>query len=159
MSKTYDLKPAQGLTIIEIVVTLGIIAIMTSILVAVFNPAGIFASSRNTQRRLHLQAILSAVRQNITENPTGIFNCAVGPVPTSSKRMASASSSANYNIVSCLVPSYIDALPFDPSASSAHYTSNSDYDTGYNILRNATTGQVTLTAPYAELGVSVSSTR
>jgi type II secretory pathway pseudopilin PulG len=160
--KTFNLLPGSrsGVTIIEIVIALALIATMAFLIISAFNPAGLLASSRNSERRLHLQAILSAVRQNIAENPTGLFNCVNGNIPTSSRRMASASSSANYNIAPCLVPNYLDAMPFDPSASSSHYTSNSDYDSGYNILENTSTPpQITLIAPYAELGVTVSSTR
>jgi type II secretory pathway pseudopilin PulG len=149
----------RGITIIELVIAIALIAIMSTLILAFFNPAGIFASSRNTQRKLHLQALLSAIRQNIAESPTGAFVCVNGSIPTSSKRMASASSSGNYNIAPCLVPSYLDAMPFDPSAPGAHYTSNNDYDTGYNILKSSTTPAITLIAPFAELGATVSSTR
>ena len=65
----------------------------------------------------------------------------------------------NYDIAPCLVPTYLLALPFDPATSGAHYVSNSDYDTGYFIVQNSSTGQITLSAPAAELKKTISVTR
>jgi len=132
------------------------------ILVAVYfltaNPAGQLASSRNSERLLQLQTIMNAVRQNIADQPAGQFLCASGPMPTSSKRMTSNAGAANYNIAPCIIPTYIFAMPFDPSAAGAHYTLVSDYDTAYTISVS-TSGVITLGAPYAELGKTVSVSR
>jgi hypothetical protein len=73
--------------------------------------------------------------------------------------MASASSSADYNIGPCLVPTYLDVLPVDPSASSSYYNSPTDYNTGFAISINASGTVITLTAPHAELNKTVSVSR
>ena len=72
--------------------------------------------------------------------------------------MTSTAGAGNYNIAPCLVPIYAFSLPFDPVATSGHYASVSDYDTGYSISI-ATSGVITLSAPYAELGKTISITR
>jgi hypothetical protein len=50
-------------------------------------------------------------------------------------------------------------LPFDPKTAGAHFTSATDYDTGYSISRDATTSIVTITAPGAELGKTITLSR
>ncbi len=145
------------MTLVEIVITMALLAIVLGVSVVVMNPAGQLASSRNSKRTLDLQTIMNGIRANIADQSGQTFSCAAGPVPTSTKRMAPGT--GNYDIASCLVPTYLLALPFDPSTSSAHYTSNSNYDTGYYIMQNSSTGQITLTAPAAELQKTISITR
>ena len=148
----------RGFTLIELTVTIAIIVIVAGMLFTALNPAQRLAQARNSERKSELNAILSAVRENIVDTRTGLFNCAAGDVPTTTKKMASTGTST-YNIAPCLVPTYIFALPFDPKTAGAHYTSTSDYNTGYTILQNATTSQITISAPGAESGQSISVTR
>src|SRR5258708_2207700 len=146
-----------GFTLIELMVVVAILGFLIGIGVIAMNPAGQLASARNQKRQLDLETLMVAVRANVADQSTQTFSCAAGLIPTSTPaRMSSVSSSANYNIAPCIVPTYILALPFDSGTSSAHYASNSDYDTGYNIIQNASTGQITLSAPAAELGKSIS---
>ncbi len=144
----------SGMTIMEIIIVIAILGIMVAVGVVAMNPGGQLANSRNSKRALDLQTIMNGIRANISDQMGQTFSCAAGTVPTSTKRMAPGAE--NYDIAPCLVPTYLLALPFDPSTSSAHYNSNSDYDTGYYIVRNASTGQITLTAPAAERGKTVS---
>ena len=51
------------------------------------------------------------------------------------------------------------SLPVDPNVAGAHWTSVTDYDSGYNVYRDATSGRVTVSAPGAELGEVISMTR
>ena len=147
----------RGLTLIEILVSIAIIVFVTGIGMLALNPGSQLAAARNTQRQLHLQAIMNAVRQNIADTTNGVFSCSSGPLPTSSKLMASATGS--YNIGPCLVPTYLQTLAYDPTASSAYYMSNTNYNTGYTIMYNTSTTQITVAAPYAEIGKTVSVTR
>lgn len=141
----------------ELVIVIALISIMAGVYFLAANPAGQLSVTRNSTRSNHLQTIMLAIRQNIADQTNEQFACASGPIPTSSKRMATGA--GNYDIAPCLVPTYAFSLPFDPLASSSHYLSNTDYDTGYNIVINSSTGQITLTAPYAELGKTISITR
>ena len=148
----------SGFTLIEILIAITLMVILMGIYFLVANPAGQLASSRNSERLLHLQAIMNAIRQNVADQTTGQFSCSSGPLPTSSADMASASGTGYYDIAPCLVPTYLFTLPFDPSASSSRYTSVSDYDTGYTVVIDAS-GTITLSAPYAELGKTISVSR
>jgi len=147
----------RGLTLVEIIVAITLLAIIGGAVLIRMNPFGEVAASRNTQRTLHLQGLMVAIRQNISESGTNSFACSSGTIPTTATKMASGAGS--YNIAPCLVPAYLSSLPFDARATNAHYTSNQDYDTGYFISRNASTSQITLTAPSAELGKNISLTR
>ena len=61
------------------------------------------------------------------------------------------------DIASCVIPNYVSALPFDPSISGAHFTSVTDYMTGYEIVRD-TNGRITASST-GELTPSISATR
>lgn len=146
----------RGFSFIELLIALALIAILSGIVVKFLNPAQQLAKARNTQRSSDVSVILTAISQNLFDNK-GTFTCAGGAIPTSSTKMANAAGS--YHIGPCLVPTYLDKLPFDPSAAGAHYASSTDYDTGYFIQRNASSGRITVNAPAAELGKMISVTR
>lgn len=147
----------SGLTLVEIIITVAIIVVITGVYFLAANPAGQLASSRNSKRSLDLQTIMNSIRANIADQGNGQFSCASGAIPTSTEDMGSASGS--YNIAPCLIPTYIFTMPFDPSASSSYYTSNTSYDSGYSIVINSSTNQITLSAPHAELNKTISVTR
>lgn len=134
---------------------MALFVIITGTTVYMLNPSGQISGARNKERQLHLEGILNSIRQNMADSSGNKFTCASGGIPTSTKRMAS---SGGYDIAPCLLPTYLLNLPFDPSFAGAHYTSASDYDTGYNIILNSTTSEITLSAPGAELKQTISVT-
>ena len=154
--KSSKLKADSGFTTIELIVSLAIVIILAAAAIFFIDPPRQFAKGRNNERNSHLQLILGAVGQNTFDNK-GTFSCSSGAIPTSTKRMAT--STGNYNIGPCLVPTYLSNLPVDPSTSGVKYVSETNYDTGYSIARNATTGRVTVSAPAAELGETIEVTR
>lgn len=144
----------DGFTLIELLVVMGVIAIIATIVLVAINPARQFAQSRNTQRVSNVNALLNAVSQRMADN-RGIFEtgCAAGPISsTTTKTMASA----DYDILPCISPTYVSAIPFDPK--DGFYNTDSDYSTGYTIVAS-TTGRITVSAPSAELDESISVTR
>lgn len=148
----------KGITLIEIIIAIAIAAIVSGLIIVALNPAGQLAQARNLERKAHLNAILNGIRQNIADNRTGALACAAGDIPTSTvKRMATGA--GNFDIAGCLIPTYLNVLPFDPSASSSYFNTLADYNSGYNVTKSSSTGQVTVSAPYAEFGQVISVTR
>lgn len=147
----------SGFTMIEILITLAIVAILATVVILIINPARQLGMARNNQRISHINVILNAISQNMGDNK-GSFGCVIGDIPTSSVKMASGA--GNYDIAQCLVvPNYLSNIPFDPTASGAHYSSSTDYDTGYYLSKNASTSRITIVAPSAEAGQAISVTR
>ena len=142
----------KGFTLIELLIVIALIAVIAGAVIIALNPARQFSSARNSQRWAHLPSMLNAIQQNTAENQ-GTFTCAAGVIPVD----ATAMSAAGYDICGCLVPNYMASVPFDPSSGS--YTDCTDYDTGYTIIRDAATGRVTIAAPSAEIGATISSTQ
>ena len=149
-------KSAQkGFTLIEILVVIGIIAVLATIVLIAINPARQFAQARNTQRVSNVNAILNAVGQYVADNkgtlPTGI------PSAAPAKNIATAGA----NLCSSIMPTYISSLPSDPQATNGGISitdCSASYDTEYTIIQDAS-GRVTVAAPKAELSQTISITR
>ena len=150
-----NVSPQKGFTLLELLIVMALIAILVGIVLAALNPARQFANARNSVRSEHLSTILNGITSNMTEN-AGNFTCAAGAIPASATDMKNGA--GGYDIGACLVPNFLSAMPYDPSATGAHYTSTANYDTQYNISKDAT-GRVTIAAPSAENGATISLTR
>ena len=146
----------SGLTLVEILVLVALIVVVRRLFPG--------RESRRAARILAEQRAAASAAGDHERHPAEhrrpgertILLC-VGRLPTTTKNMASASGS--YNIAPCLIPTYgLFTMPFDPTASSAYYTSVTNYNTGYSIAENAS-GSITLSAPYAELKKTISVTR
>ncbi len=155
---TFLRKNSVGFTLIEILIAVVIIAVLLIVMMSSVNPGTYLSRGRNTVRWSNITTILNAVGTRMADNK-GVFEtgCAAGAIPTVSGKMATGA--GNYDIAQCLVPTYLPNMPYDPNAAGAHYTSNADYDTGYNIIQNAITKRITVNAPKAELGETISITR
>ena len=133
---------------------MGIIALLAAVVIVAINPARQFAQARNSQRVSNVNSILNAVGQNIADH-RGVFECDSGPLPTvetviRSTGVSGGGPGAGYDLVDCIVPLYLPALAFDPSAPDAYFTSSTDYNTGYTIKIDEQTGRITVSAPFAQ---------
>lgn len=158
--RTLFIKPNKGFTLIEVLVVIGIIAILAAVVLVAVNPSRQFKLARDSQRTSNVNTLLNAIHQNISEH-RGLFVCNgnTKDIPTVPRivKFASTSPENEGDIASCLVPDYISALPFDPSMTEAHYSTATDYNTGYVIYRDSS-NRITASST-GELTPSISVTR
>ena len=155
--KTLSKYTQKGFTLIELLVVIGILAVLLSIVLVAINPARQFAQANNTQRRSDVGAILNGIHQYAADNkgalPPGM--------PAQGDTANINSSGTTETFCNALVPTYIAALPRDPSAGT--YTDCNSYDTNYSVFVSTasagSTPRLTVSAPNAELGVVISVTR
>lgn len=142
----------KGFTLVEILLVIVIIAILAAIVIIAINPSRQISQANNTQRSSDVTNLLNATYQYGMDN-RGVLPSEITTTPT-----VVGSGTSQINICSYLVPTYIAAMPFDPTATDAGYTSCTTYDTGYNISVD-TNGRLTVSAPSAELSETISVTR
>jgi len=151
----------SGFTLIEILIVIGIISILAAIVIVAINPARQFAQSRNAQRWSNVNTVLNAVHQYAVDN-NGILpnqlivnaNATAKDVCTTGTNLTDCGTLGGISLASTTDNQiYLVSIPRDPSCPGCAASS-----TGYRVA-TTTNGRIVVSAPHAELGVSISVTR
>ena len=144
---------SPGFTLIEILLAIGILAILATAAIIAINPARQFAQARNTQRWNDVHAIMNAVYQYAVANK-GLLP---PEIPLAGEALAEV---CVQDAISCAtmvgVPSltdnarYLTAFPTDPACPDACTA----YGTGY-AFTTTVDGRVHVVAMQAELGETI----
>lgn len=163
--KILKIKNQQGFTLIEILVVIGLIAILAAVVLVAINPARQFAQAHDSQRRSNVQTILDAIGQNIADNK-GVFTCAgvTVPVDPTAAGTIMKTGAGSVDLRSCLVPKYLSEIPVDPSTGIACPDlpcTGVSYDTKYTIQQAtiANGSRITISAPATEIPPVISVVR
>lgn len=149
----------RAFTLIEVLVVIGIIAVLATIVLVAVNPSRQFKLARDSQRTSNVNALLNAVHQNMAEHKgTLVCDGVARDIPIVPTVLRSTNPPrGDGDIAYCLVPDYLSSLPFDPSKTGAHFADITDYDTGYELFRD-TNGRITASST-GELTPSIFVTR
>jgi type II secretory pathway pseudopilin PulG len=124
--------------LIELLVVMGILAVLLAITIIAINPARQFAQANDTKRVNDVGEILNAIGQYAADHQ--------GQLPAGITTTATDIKTGGADICSNIMPTYIASLPGDPTTGSAgSITDCSNYDTGYTVIKDAN-GRVTVSA-------------
>lgn len=151
--KISQTKYHTGFTLIEILVVMALLSTLFAVVVVLINPARYFAQANNTTRLNDINTLLNAISQYAADNK--------GTFPTGITTSVQTIKTGAADICLALIPKYIAALPVDPKVNggAAITDCGTTYDTGYTVVQSATDSHITIAAPNAELGKTISITR
>lgn len=131
-------------TLIELLLVIGIIAIIAAMVIVAINPTKQLAQTRDTQRYHDINGILNAVYQHALDNE-GVTADIISSTQTDICFDDNTCTDL-VNLTKILSGAYIVSLPYDPISNSG-----SNGPSGYKISRNSVSNRINITAPYCEL--------
>lgn len=150
-----------GFTLLEILLVVAAIGILAGIVILAINPGKQLGDTRNAQRKADVNTILNATYQYAIDNngalPVNIASSTCASVGTNEicKAGVATSTCSSGNLIALTEltanEEYLISLPIDGQATSTN-------GTGYHIAKNGN-GRVTVCAPFAEQGATISVTR
>ena len=158
----FNLIKNKGFTFLEIILFLGVVAVLLGIFFLAINPTKQLGDIRNSQRRLDVLTILDAVYQYSIDNnntfPAVINKTNLICVADTNQICQDGGTCNNlinlYNDLTIASSTYLKSMPKDPAvAISAGGGSR------YYISKQQASGRITVCAPKAENGMVISVTR
>ncbi len=142
-------------TLLEILLVVAAIAILAAIVIVAINPTKQLAQTKNAQRRSDVNSIINAIYQYSIDRagslPAGVSTTAQLICKTgTATATCSALSLTDLQVVTAN-ETYLTAIPVDP-------TNTATASVGYTVMRSAN-GRVTVSAPNAEQGETISVTK
>ena len=147
-------KAQRGFTLLEVLLVVAVIAILAGIVIIAINPSKNLEDTRDAQRKADVNTIINAVYQYALDN-NGALPASITTSDTeicSSTGAPCASPTAIDLGVLTASGTYLVSLPSDPACPTGCQANGN----GYDIVRNASTGRVTVTATLATPDISVS---
>ena len=157
--KENSMRQQKGFTLMEILLVIGLLAVLAVVVFVALDPAKRFQDTRNARRTTDIQNILSAVHTYVNDTK-GTFPAAI---TSTEKQIGTAATGCAIATGGCAVAgatdcvdlstalgSYLKSIPIDPNGTAAL--------TGYSIVKD-TNNMVTVRACNAEGGVTVMTSR
>lgn len=153
---------SKGFTLVELLVVIGILAVLLAITLIAINPARQFSQANNTKRASDVNAILNAIHQYAADNkgalPAGIPDTTAGAAVIGSDTVG-----GEVDICATLVTQYLAAFPVDPLTDNGTPVTDcaavGGYSTNYTVVKSTTDNRITIAAPAAELSAVIEVTR
>ena len=147
------MKNQKGFTLIEILLTMSIIAILFAVVVFVINPQLRFEEARNSERNIEISTILNAVHQYRLDN-NGTLPASITQTQTEICKTGAVSCVGLIDLsVLTTNEEYLIEIPIDPNG-----VCNSN-GVCYEISKTGNSGRITVTAPDAETSSTISISR
>jgi len=154
MRKVTDLK---GFTLIEILIVIGLIAILAAVTIIALNPTGSFEDARNSERNTEMSQIHTAIGRWVATGDGSTsdlrYNVALTALPVCTGTAPNFTNGVPFpslQIAPTLVAGgYLSQHPTDPEEGATPY---------YNICYSSAAGPLTLYAPNVD-GTRVTLTR
>lgn len=137
-----------GFTLVELLVVIGILAVLTAVVLVAVNPGRQFAQARDTQRRADVNTISSAIVGYMADpENNGLLPAGISNLCTATAHVI-GSGLGNLDLGALLAPRYVAAMPTDPQGGTA-------LNTGYTVcVADAAARRITVAAPTTELATT-----
>jgi type IV pilus assembly protein PilA len=144
-----NMQQNKGFTLLEILLVVAAITILAGIVILAINPNKQLADTRNSQRRMDVNTILSAVYQYSIDN-NGNLPATITTTATAICKTGQTGSCIDLTVLTTN-EKYLVSMPVDPSGPTGA-------SSGYTIIKTAN-NRITVAAPSAEQSATISVTR
>lgn len=138
-------KKTAGFTLLELLIVIGIIAVLATAVIVALNPARQFAQANNGKRQADVNTILNSIGQYMVDNK-GALPASITALVVDTFGEVCKTGGVCLGLVdlAVLAPTYVVSMPTDPTGASTN-------GAGYEVARTAA-NRIRVRAPDAQLG-------